>query len=94
MYRFRITVQVKYGHFKEHMEICEGISMTSPEPEAGLSRRSGCPPVGVGNQAIIEWEYPDLATFERELQAFNTDAEARALIPGLTNCIVEGSTRQ
>ncbi len=91
MHRYRITVQVKYGRFKEHMEICEKLNDIA-RARSWTESTLWVPTVGVANQVIIEWDYPDLATFEREGEAFNTDAEARALVPALVDCIVEGST--
>ncbi len=40
---------------------------------------------------MIETDYPDLATFQREGEAFSADAEAMKLIRGGIEYVVEGS---
>ena len=90
MHRYRITVQVKYGRFKEYTEISGKLNDIA-RARGWTESTLWVPTVGVANQVITEWDYPDLATFDREGEAFNADADARALIPGLVDCIVEGS---
>ena len=73
MYRHRLRQQILYGHFREFIEIAEALN--------GLARERGwaestlwTPTVGAANEVIVETEYPDLATFQRENEAFYSDA--------------------
>jgi hypothetical protein len=90
MYKSRLTVQVKSGRFKEYLGITDRMS--------DLSRSRGwtvptilIPTVGRSNQIVSEFDYPDLATFERELAASFADAEAMAQVKEAVDCLVEGS---
>ena len=69
MYRYRLRQQVLYGHFREFLQIAEELN--------GLARERGwaesslwVPTAGTANEIISESEYPDLATFQRENDAF------------------------
>jgi hypothetical protein len=90
MYRFRLIAQVKYGHFKDYLELSNKMNE--------LCRKRGwteftllTPVVGVGNEVIAEADYPDLATFEKEADAFQADAEAMALNRSFAEHTVQGS---
>jgi len=92
MYRAHLIVQVKWGRFKEHLEICEKMN--------DLARNRGwaestfwVPTAGVVNQVVLETEYANLATMEREMDAYFSDAEAGQLTRSAVDCIVEGSAR-
>jgi hypothetical protein len=45
---------------------------------------------GKFNELTLETEYPDLATYERETQAFYSDAEAMALWRQSSEHLVQG----
>jgi hypothetical protein len=92
MYHARLTVQVKAGRFKEHLAIIEKMN--------ALTRTRGwteatywIPTVGIANQVVSEFEYPDLATMEREGAASFSDPEMMALVKDAVDCIVDGSIR-
>ncbi|HVB71290.1 MAG TPA: hypothetical protein VND83_07305 [Acidimicrobiales bacterium] len=51
------------------------------------------PVAGVGNEIVIEWEYPDLATFQKEMDSFLADQEAFQLFRAGGQYFVEGSIR-
>jgi hypothetical protein len=73
MYRQRIRQQVLYGQFREYMEIAQEV--ISLRQRLGLAEPTlWAPTVGTGNEIIWELEYPDLATFQRENEAFYADA--------------------
>ena len=92
MYQSRLIVQVKAGHFKEHLEILE--KMNDQARSRGWTEATfHVPAVGIGNQFIAVTEYPDLASFEREGDAFFADPEAMALVKDAVGCIVDGSAR-
>lgn len=92
MYHARLTVQVKGGRFKEYLGIIEKMN--------DLARSRGwreatylIPTVGVANQIVSEFEYPDLVTFEREGAASFSDPEMMGLVRDAVDCIVDGSIR-
>jgi len=92
MYHARLTVQVKAGRFKEHLGIME--KMNDLVRSRGWTEATyWIPTVGVANQFIIETEYSDLATFEREGAASFSDPEVMALVKEAVDCIVDGSIR-
>jgi len=90
MYRHRLRQQILYGHFREFIEIAEALN--------GLARERGwaestfwTPTVGAANEVIVETEYPDLATFQRENEAFYSDAEVMTQVRRLSEHVVQGS---
>ena len=92
MYRFRLIAQVKYGHFKEYSELSN--KMNALCRERGWTEFTVLiPVVGVGNEVISEADYPDLATFQKAGEAFQTDAEAMNLSRSFADHTVQGSSR-
>ncbi len=90
MYRHRLRQQILYGHFREYIEILEALN--------GLARERGwtestlwTPTVGASNEVIVETEYPDLATFQRQNEAFYSDAEVMKQVRRLSEHVVQGS---
>ena len=79
MYRFRLIAQVKYGRFKEYSELSNKLNALCRE--RWLTEFTVLiPVVGVSNEVIYsEADYPDLATFQKAGEAFQTDAEAMNL---------------
>jgi hypothetical protein len=49
------------------------------------------PFVGATNEIVLETDYPDLTTFEKEMAAFFADAEAMRVWRSAAGLIVEGS---
>src|SRR5262245_7602111 len=92
MYRLRLIAEVKYGHFKEYMELSN--KMDELIRERGWTRfTTWVLAVGTANEVIAEADYPDLATFEKEGDAFEHDAEAMALNRSFAEHTVQGSAR-
>jgi hypothetical protein len=92
MYRFRLIAQVKYGHFKEYLELTN--KMNALFRERGWTEFTVLTTaVGTGNEVIAEGDYPDLATWEKEGDAFQTDAEAMQLNRSFAEHTVQGSAR-
>ena len=90
MYRHRLTVQIQYGHFKENLEVWEQLNE--------LARSRGwqestfwTPAVGTANEFVVETDYPDLATFQQQGDAFFSDSEAMTLFRSTSEHVVEGS---
>jgi hypothetical protein len=92
MYRQRINQQVLYGQFREYMTVAE--TLIARRRELGLAEATvWAPTFGTANEVIWETDYPDLATFERENEAFYSDAEAMEQWRQLWQLAVQGSTR-
>jgi hypothetical protein len=92
MFRSRLTVQVRYGHFKEYLEIAEKLNEIS-RARGWAEWTFWVPTVGTGNEFIAEAEYPDLATFQKEGAEFQSDAEAMQVFRSSSEHVVEGSAR-
>ena len=92
MYRTRLIAQVKFGRFKEYTEICEKMNEVC-KARGWVESTIWVTAFGAVNEVILETDYPDLTTLEREQDAFNADAEARGLVPSSVDCVVQGSLR-
>ncbi len=68
-------VEVVYGHFNDVLQVIDGLNELMRD-RGWKEFTAWTTTVGKGNELILEAEYPDLATFERETQAFSSDAEA------------------
>lgn len=92
MYRHSIRQQVLYGQFREYMEIAGAV--LAARDKLGLTNASiWAPTVGGANEVVWEFYYPDLATFERENDAFYSDADAMKPWRELWQLTVQGSIR-
>jgi hypothetical protein len=92
MYRQQMRQQILYGQFREYMEIADQI--IDLRQKRGLAEAIVLVPMfGTANEAIWETEYADLATFERENEAFYGDAELMKQWRRLWQHAVQGSTR-
>lgn len=90
MYRHRIRQQVRYGQFREYMQIADGV--IALRENLGLARaRLWAPAVGAANEIVWETDYPDLAAFERENDLFYGDAEAMRQWRELWQLTVQGT---
>lgn len=90
MYRVQQRQEVVYGKYKEILELIDEIN--------GLLRSRGMaefrpwsPTFGKGNELILESEYPDLATYERESEAFSSDPEIMKMWRSGAPYVVQGS---
>ncbi len=92
MYRHRIRQQVLYGHFREFMQIADELNSIA-RARGWRESTIWTPTVGTSNEVIIEAEYPDLATFEQEDQAFISDPDAMKLLRSLSQHVVQGSAQ-
>ena len=92
MYRHRAYQQVVYGRFNDFLKIIEELNAVAHKrgwPESSV----WTPVVGTGNEAVIEDEYSDLASFAKVSSAFQSDAEAMKLFRGMASLVVQGSAR-
>jgi hypothetical protein len=92
MYRFRITVQILYGHAREYFELSQKLNEIS-RARGWTELTFWVPTVGTGNEFVAEAEYPDLATFQKEGDAFQSDAEAMEVARASGQHLVQGSLR-
>ena len=91
MYRHRTRQQILYGRFREYMEIAEEV--IALRRKLGLAAATlWAPTFGTANEVIWEVDYPDLATFERENEAFYSDPEAMEQWRRLWQQAEQGST--
>jgi hypothetical protein len=91
MYRQRMRQQILYGQFREYREIADQvIELRQKRGLAGPTLLT--PTFGKANEVIWEIEYPDLATFQRENEAFYADAELMGHWRQLWQFAVQGST--
>jgi hypothetical protein len=90
MYRHRAYQQVVYGRFNDFLKTVEELNSVAHKrgwPESSV----WTPVVGTGNEAVIEEEYSDLASFAKVSSAFQSDADAMKLFRGLAQVVVQGS---
>ncbi len=91
MYRQRIRQQVLYGQFREYMEVANEV--IALRQKLGLATPVlWVPMFGTGNEVVWEIDYPDLATFQRENEAFYSDADVMKQWRRLWQHAVQGST--
>ncbi len=90
MYRHRIHAQIRFGHFNDYLALSEQLNELA-RSRGWAESTFWSPTVGTANEFVIETDYPDLATFQREGEAFSADAEAMKLIRGGIEYVVEGS---
>jgi hypothetical protein len=90
MYRQRIRQQILYGQFREYMEIAQEV--IALRQKLGMAPASlWVPTFGTANEVVWEIEYPDLATFQRENEAFYSDADVMEQWRRLWQHAVQGS---
>jgi NIPSNAP len=90
MYRSRFSVEVRYGHFAEYLKIAEQLNEIA-RARGWAEFTFWTPTVGKGNEFIAEAEYPDLATYQKENDAFLSDAEAMQVFRRTAEHVVQGS---
>lgn len=92
MYRSRLYQVIKYGKFREFKDLFDQINALCEQK--GMTKSSGwVPAVGENNAFVMETDYPDLTTWEREGEQFFSDAEVMALWRQAAALIIEGTAR-
>jgi hypothetical protein len=90
MYRQRIRQQILYGQFREYMEIAgEVIALRGKLGFAAATL--WVPTFGTANEVVWEIDYPDLAAYQRENEAFYSDPEVMEQWRRLWQYAVQGS---
>lgn len=93
MYRQRIRQQILYGQVREYMEIAEEV--IALRRKLGLAAPTlWAPTFGTANEVVWEIEYADLAAFQRENEAFYSDADAMQQWRRLWQYAVQGSIHE
>lgn len=91
-YRFRLIAEVKYGHFGDYLKSWKRLDAVT-RGRGWTPARLLVPTAGSNNEIVAEFEYPDLATFERENNAFYADQEAFEAFRAGAEFVVQGSAR-
>ena len=92
MYRQRIRQQIVYGQFREYMAVAEKVIALRQKLELAPATL-WVPTFGTANEVVWEFEYGDLATFQRENEAFYADADAMEQWRRLWQHAVQDSTQ-
>ena len=92
MYRFRAYQQVLYGRYNEFVDVFQELN--------AIEKSRGRTPMtlwnmtfGEGNLVVLETDYPDLASVQKDNDAFYQDAEAMRVFRSMAPLIVQGSAR-
>jgi hypothetical protein len=91
-YRFRLIAEVKYGHFGDYLKTWKKLDAVARD-RGWVTARLLIPTAGSLNEIIAEFDYPDLATFERENEAFYADEEAFGAFRAGAEFVVQGTAR-
>jgi hypothetical protein len=92
LYRFRSYQQVLYGRYREFFAACQELNANETS-KGRIPVTVWTPTVGEGNLVLLESEYLDLASFQKDADAFSQDAEAMRLIRSMASLSVQGSGR-
>jgi hypothetical protein len=83
MYRHRAYQQVVYGRFNDFLKTVEELNAVAHKrgwPESSV----WTPVVGTGNEAVIEEEYSDLASFAKVSSAVPPTTNSSRWLPNLS----------
>ena len=90
MYRVLQRQEVRYGQFKEFVDLIAEVNALLRD--RGLAQfKAWTPTVGRGNEIVLETEYPDLAAFARESETFSSDPELMKVWRTGAELVVQGS---
>lgn len=90
MFRHRLHVHIHYGHFNDYLALAEQLNELA-RSRGWAESTFWAATVGTANELVIETDYPDLATFQRDNDAFSSDPEAMKLVRSGIEHVVEGS---
>jgi hypothetical protein len=91
-YRLRMISTVKYGQFGAYFGTLKRLVQIN-DARGWVPIRVLVPTVGTNNEVVFEMEYPDLATLQRENEAFYADSEAFEAFRAGAEFIIDGSSR-
>jgi hypothetical protein len=92
MYRERQYGQVFYGRFNDFLKLWEELNAIARKrhwPEWTI----WVPTVGASNDVIVEREFPDLASYAKASDAFQSDPETMKVYRSGSSLVVQGSVR-
>jgi hypothetical protein len=92
VYRFRAYQQVLYGRYNDFLAAVQELNAIE-KSKGRIPLTVWAAAIGEGNLVLLEAEYPDLASFQKDNDAFNEDAEAMRVFRGMAALIVQGSAR-
>jgi NIPSNAP len=92
MVRTRFILEVRYGHFSECLKAAGQLNEIARE-RGWAEATFWVPTVGAANELIVENDYPDLATYEREVNAQFSDAEWMKAFRSTVDAVVQGTLR-
>jgi hypothetical protein len=92
MHRLVTREQVIYGHFREYLEIAKEMAAYAKDKGWGDAVLM-VPTVGAMNEAVTYVDYANLAAFESESVALQTDPDFMKLVRRQAEHVVQGSGR-
>jgi hypothetical protein len=92
MVRARFIVEVRYGHFAEHLTAMEKLNELARE-RGWAEATFWVSAAGTANELVAEVEFPDFATFEQEGDAQSSDADWMKVIRSTADLVVQGTGR-
>ena len=91
-YRIRMVSEIKYGEFGAYLTTLRTL-MSNMEANGLRSGRALVPTAGRNNEIVWEIEYPDLATYQKENEAFYAVREVFEAFRSGAPYVVQGSSR-
>ena len=92
MYRHHYRCEVRYGHFRQFVDLSRQISVLEGARGWAVST-VWTPVVGVANEVIVIAEYPSLDAFERERATRRADPEYMKLSRDTEGLMAPGTFR-
>jgi hypothetical protein len=92
MYRFRLYQQVLYGRYKEFAAAATELN-ANEEAKGRRPMTVWAPTVGEGNLVVLESEYDDLASLQKDTEDFGQDPDAMRIFRSMAPLVVQGSAR-
>ena len=91
-HRVRMISEIRYGEFGAYLKTLR--TLMSRMEAAGLRPgRAFVPTAGRNNEIVWEIEYPDLATYQKENEAFYASPEVFEAFRSGAQYVVQGSAR-
>lgn len=91
-YRLRLIQEIRYGHFGDFMKTWATLDSIMRQ-RGWVTSRVLVPTAGPSNEFVAEFEYSDLAAYERENRAFYSDPEAFEAFRAGAEFVVQGTAR-
>lgn len=92
MVRFRAICTVKYGQFREFYQAMQDLNALC-QSRGWVTATFWGPLSGANNEFVAEYDYPDLATFQAQSDAAQTDPEFMKIFRGTADLIYPQSAR-